>query len=314
MFIKSLQILLLISTCLSLWGCVKPDVILTNGAQLANYQVSIIQTDNKRVSIISIDDEDSLDMMETLLYDDKWVGKLYIKPGTRYIKVAYDDGHRQAQYVYFLNALPAHTYIVKNLIVENSISIWLEDSTSTAHIGKVVSSTNEPILDKSMRLDHSQYFVYIPPQEGSWIITSRNARQTSLARKGNRIDETYAINIQLIELPVINTEKDFINYIKNDHIPKIDSSALKLVKDEVYAYKARADYCLQYRYETAETRAIRQSSYDRSLVAEAAGFVCRHPAHKNLAINIDYAHRFYAGHNDEQLLQKTTNAFNNLLF
>ena len=71
MFIKSLQILLLISTCLSLWGCVKPDVILTNGAQLANYQVSIIQTDNKRVSIISIDDEDSLDMMETLLYDDK---------------------------------------------------------------------------------------------------------------------------------------------------------------------------------------------------------------------------------------------------
>ena len=204
--------------------------------------------------------------------------------------------------------------MIKHQIVNLSVFLWFEDINTSNPVGKVLASTNEPITDKNIVLDHSVYFTMKSPQEDGWIIAYRNSGQTAFAKEGSNTDETYAMNIILFELPALNSKEEFIKFIKVGREENTDSKRFKFKKDELEYFDGRADYCVSYHSVAEDTEAVKRSSNKETMILEMVGYVCRLPQNKNIGIDFDYSQRYYSGNQDGNLASKADKAFGTLKF
>ena len=132
----------------------------------------------------------------------------------------------------------------------------------------------------------------------NWVIAYRDKYQLSMARKGSNLDETYALSIFIFELPAIETEDAFLEYIKDGRKNDTDSKRFDIVKDEVSSYSDFSDFCVKYHSITLDKDAKKISKNKDPMALEMAGYVCRHPNNKNIGVNFDFSHRYYKGNED----------------
>ncbi len=90
-----------------------------------------------------------------------------LKPGSYEIAVKYWNGptfkqHIKSHYLFKLETLPGHTYQIKHQVFERSAKLWIEDLTTSKHVGKVIASMNEPISNQDEILDHSVFYTMKP--------------------------------------------------------------------------------------------------------------------------------------------------------
>lgn len=308
-----LRYLALLVTCSTILSCAQPRARMYDGPDLMPDQLSIIRTDDKKVSIVSIDGKKSVGFIEYMLHNSQWAGEISLKPGEHELYIRYDDSQRHSLYLIKLITLPGHTYLIKNLTYARSARLWLEDSDSKQHIGKITASTNEPI-DEETLIDHSVYYTFSPPRDEGWTIAYRNSTQTALAKEGSNLDETYAISIFVSELPNFASEEEFIDFLKKEKDKDTDSKRFKILKNDPQIYKGRGDYCVNYHSIVEDHMAAKKSSNKDPMFLETVDYICRHPKNKNIGIIFDYSHRYYSGHSDEQLTEDASTVFKQLDF
>lgn len=305
--------LLILTFCLLFAGCAQPSLKMQVDG-LAPEEISIIKTENKKISIVGVDGQKSVGFMSFMLHDGQWAGEASLRPGKHEFNIMYDDGHIKSLYLYNLVTHGGSSYMIKHQIVNKSIFLWFEDLNTEKPVGKVLASTNEPITDKNIILDHSVYFTMESPQEDGWIIAYRNTGQTAFAKEGSNTDETYGTNVILFELPVLNSREEFINFVKEGRKKATDSKRFNITKDELEYFDGREDYCVSYHSVAEDSEAVKRSRNKDIMILEMVGYLCRHPQNKNIGINFDYSQRYYPGHQDENLTTKAHGTFKSLKF
>jgi len=293
-------------------GCAPPSA-RKNVDGLATDQYSIIRSENNNVTIRLIDGERSVGFL-TFLFYGKWAGEASLDPGEHKFNIAYEDGHKKSLYLFKLSMLSGHAYIIKHQIVNNGISLWLEDQGTKEVVGKIIASTNEPITNRNFILDHSDYFTFTAPQGEGWIVAYRNKYQTALAKEGLNTDETYAINIILFELPNFSSKEEFVNYVRTGRERDTNSNRFKIINNELDSLSGEDKYCVSYHTISEDKEAVKRSSNNDPMLLEMVGNICRLPQNKNMAITNDYSHRYYPNHQDVQLKDKASKAFQSLKF
>ena len=295
-------------------GCAQPS-IKRQIEGLGPNEVSTIKTQNKKISIVAIDGEESVGFMEFMLHDGQWAGEALLRPGEHEFNIMYDDGHTKSQYLYNLVTDTGHTYIIKD-IGENSRSryLYFEDNSTNKSVGKILASINEPIINKNIILDQSVYFSMRPPQEDGWIITYRNDSQTTFAKEGDNPDETYVISIGLVEVPNLESKKKFLDLVESGQKKDTDPKRFNMLKYELTYFDGREDYCVKYHSIAEDKKPVKRSRNKNNMLLEIDGYVCRHPKNKNIAINFGYSKRYYPGNQDNNLTTKSRDIFESLNF
>lgn len=292
-------------------GCSQP--ILRMGVDgLSNNEISIIKTQNKNISIITVDGQRSVGLL-TYMFSD-WAGEARIKPGNHQLKIAYKKGQVISQYIYDLKTESGHTYLLKSHAGNLNASVWFEDIATGALVGNIIESSNEPITNKNKTLKNSNYYTFISPQKDNWTIAYRNQAQTHLAKNGNSLNETYAISIFPIQIPNFLTKQDFIEYIQQENKKGINPKRFNVTKFKVKPYNKRTDYCINYHSIAEDKKPVTKTHINKMMTLEIAGFICRHPDNKNIAINYGYSQRYYQGNQDKDLIDKSVKIFEQIKF
>lgn len=163
-------------------------------------------------------------------------------------------------------------------------------------------------------MDHSLYYKFLPPQGLGWTIVSRNNYHMSIVKKGKAKDESFAIYIQVSEIPTFETETDFLKFIKNGREKDTDKGRFNILKDEFLLFNELKDYCFKYHSVAEDKKPVKRSWNQNPIVLEMAGYICRHPENKNIAIAFDYSNRYYKGNNEKNFLEKSMMLFKQLKF
>lgn len=283
--------------CFLLVGCVQ-TTIKRKIEGLAPNEISTIKTENKSVSIVGID-------------GDKTSGsEALVGPGEH----EFDIAHGNSRYIYKLKTEPGSTYIIKHQLINYCSLLWFEEVITGKEIGKVLASICEPIRDFDDPLDNSVYFKMKPPQELGWVIASRSPTQTVFAKEGNNLDESYAIKVDVFELPNVNSFDEFKSYIMDGQEKDTDLNRFKIVKNEMSKFEEREDYCISYHFVAEDKKAVKRSKNKDMMLLEMIGYTCRHPENKNTGVNFDYSNRYYSGNRDEALNNKAHESFELLQF
>ncbi|MFA4830387.1 MAG: hypothetical protein WC855_03135 [Thermodesulfovibrionales bacterium] len=302
---------------LSLIGCVHSTVQIHDaGALPANERVTLV-TDSKDVTIERVDQKKVTTLRQ--LWDKKWDAEVQLEPGEHEIEAKYWNGptfkqHIESRYLFSLKGAAGHTYQIRHRVSERSAKVWIEDATSGQRVGRVIASQNESVDEPAEVFDHSVYFTMTQPEESGWIIPNRNSGSINFGKQGSGIDETYAVYIQLVELPKLATRDDFIEYVKAGRGKDLDRNRFTIVRDDIAYYEEREDYCISYHSISEDKNAHKQSNNKDPMLLEMIGFFCRQPQNKNIGIVFDYSHRYYAGHQDEKLPEKARITFEKLKF
>ena len=142
----------------------------------------------------------------------------------------------------------------------------------------------------------------------------RNGGYTGFVKEGGNLDETYAINVFLFEIPNFDSQDTFIDFVKAGREQDFDPKRFKIIKDDITSFEGREDYCASYHSVAEDKEAVKRSRNKEMMILEMAGYICRHPKNKNIGINFDYSHRYYSNNKDSALLDKSNKAFNKFEF
>ena len=296
-------------------GCAHSKIQLYDGEKLPTAEQATLITDSKDVTIAWIDDKNITTFQQ--LMNNKWDAEVFLKPGKYEIDTKFWNGptfkqHINSHYLFKLEALPGHTYQIKHRVVDKSAKLWIMDLTTSEQVGKILASENEPITENDAILKQSIYFKFSPPINEQWIVIYRNNYQTTLAKKGNKLDETYGINIMLFELPSLESKENFFEYVKADREKDKDSKRFNTIKDDMNYYQEFDDFCVGYHSAAEDKEAKKRSTNKKIMILEMVGYVCRHPKNKNIGVTFDFSHRYYKGNEDESLALRAKELFKNL--
>lgn len=144
-------------------------------------------------------------------------------------------------------------------------------------------------------------FTLMPPAETGWVVANMSKHNLSLAKRGNARDETYAIQVMLIQLPTFSNTKEFKKYVNIGFNKDTSKTRFKIISSNNDVVNINKLNCIKNIVKTEDTQAIKQSSNNNSMILEVVNYTCKHPTVKNAGANISYSHRYYAGNKDSEL-------------
>jgi len=306
--ISSLAVL---AFCLVLQGCVQPRVkIQVDG--LSPNEISIIRTENEKISIIGVDDKQSVGFLKYMF--GGWPQEVSLRPGKHKFNIIYSDYPVESKYLYNVDTRAGSTYMVKHQPEYRGTYVWFENMASGEPVSETVASMNEPITDKNNLLAQSVYFTLeVPPEEG-WVVMYRDNKEAGLAREGGGKDETYALSVFVFEIPSCNSKEEFMDFVKDFQGKDADAKRFNVIENETEYVDEMNYYCVRYHTVAEDKKPTRRSWSRAPMLLEMVGYICRHPENKNIGIVMDYSQRAYPGHQDEGLEEKAREIFGRLTF
>lgn len=157
-------------------------------------------------------------------------------------------------------------------------------------------------------------FTLLPPAEKGWLVANMSKYNLSLAKRGNAIDETYAIQVTLFQLPIFSNDGEFKNYVVDAFNKDTDSTRFNTISSSDELISINTLNCVKNRTATEDTQPVKQSSNNSSMVLEVVNYTCKHPTVRNAGVNISYSHRYYAGHADTELDSHSIKLMNDFKF
>ena len=128
------------------------------------------------------------------------------------------------------------------------------------------------------------------------------------------MDETYAIQVMLVQLPDLNNSEKLKQYIIEGFKKDSNSNRFKLIETKADVVQSNIGSCVKNMSKAEDTQAKKQSESTKSMILEIINLTCKHPAIKNAGVNISYSHRYYDGNKDPRLESKSKTVFDNFQF
>ena len=151
------------------------------------------------------------------------------------------------------------------------------------------------------------------PSEAGWSLVQVNNFGVAFGRQYGTVNETAIANTVIFKVDGFENDKDFLNYIASQREKQDDKKRFKIVSitNEQVSFKGAA--CLKYNglSEDHKNKGIDSTDFQ---YLKTAGYVCRHPANKALAFQMEISHRSQEKTFPQELISVGEEFFNNVQF
>ena len=141
-------------------------------------------------------------------------------------------------------------------------------------------------------------FSFIPPQEEGWVMTYRSDQKVEIGKRGDDIDESYAVMIQVLEIPDVQSDSEFLSFIKGQAADVQGRRRFIRIQNDVELSQGRGEYCAEFHVKSEDHEPVKRSDGEGPMILEEMGVICRHPDDEDKFIDFSYSHRYYPGDED----------------
>jgi hypothetical protein len=312
---------------MALAGCIpQPQTILPGRQGFLSGPPSVVRSQDRAVSIIKVDGQSSVSRLNFALHNSQFAGQVTIPSGDHEIIAAYNNlrvphlgNPVYSWYMFGVTTNPGRTYEIRYERAPQAASLWIEEPETHQHVGKILASRNEPILDPENRLTQSMLFTFAPLHEPGWTVDIREGVQTVLSKEGESRNERSIISIHVTNLPKLTSEKEFLAWFKETQESSRRDNGYdkeyKTLDNGMELFSGRRDYCVKY-HTLSENKTPTKIPFMSSEpdMSEVIGYICRHPDNKNFGINFGYIHKYEKGMEDPELDKKAADVFGRVDF
>jgi hypothetical protein len=153
----------------------------------------------------------------------------------------------------------------------------------------------------------------LPPQNGDWVVMAASGYQSSLASKGSNKNESFVVNVSIFQLPELDSDKKFLEYIVNSRASTPNTGRFENQENTENLSSLNGAICVKYHSISKDTNAKTQDG-KASMLLESIGYNCQHPKKNTIGVNIEYSSRYFASNEDPSLINDSAAFFNNIKF
>ena len=153
----------------------------------------------------------------------------------------------------------------------------------------------------------------LPPQNGDWVVMAASGYQSSLASKGSNKNESFVVNVSIFQLPELDSDKKFLEYIVNSRASTPNTGRFENQENSENLSSLNGAICVKYHSISKDTNAKIQDG-KASMLLESIGYNCQHPQKNTVGVNIEYSSRYFASNEDPSLINDSDAFFNNIKF
>jgi len=308
---KNRSVLLFLFVSFFIQSCVS----VYQGPAMNSDGIAVLKVIDKDTSISNIDGM-ATTSLPSYAIKGRFEQELTLLPGKHEI-VLIHGGWREtsSKAVYELEAQKGYTYLVQSKTVDKSTALWFEDEKSKERAGRILASSNEPVIEAVTLDTYASLYSFLPPKESGWIIQSRTYNRLVLWKEGSKENESFVISILNGQIPSFKIEKEFIDAVEERRSRALSSSPkrYKSIESTVDPGDA-ADFCFDS-YTLVEDHDAKRKSFRKDMMlAETAYHACSNPANQNMVTEIYYSHRYYPGDKGSDFMAKAKDVFNGLKY
>ncbi len=163
------------------------------------------------------------------------------------------------------------------------------------------------------RIQESGYSFAVPDEPG-WLLAGRTAERVVLGRRGRYTDETVIISAMLTHLPPLASADALAAYVKTAEAQDTSPERFKTLTHTVVPDPGHGTLCARSRIVAEDHHPRKVSSRPGYMILEIASLTCVHPDDPTVGVHITYSQRYYPGHEDPKLANKTKRLFGSLRF
>lgn len=169
------------------------------------------------------------------------------------------------------------------------------------------------IGDPAHRFVQSGYSL-VPTNEDDWVLAARSPYQLVLAKMGEQIDETFAIQATLIDLPELSTKEGIVEIVRQAQKANTDPNRFIAQKHEVSYVEISESPCGRSHMLASDNAAVKRSNSSEDMLLEMVTLICRHPKDSKIGISVTYSQRFYQKAKTPGFLEKANAVLNGVKF
>ncbi len=157
-------------------------------------------------------------------------------------------------------------------------------------------------------------FTFLSPNEVGWLRIQKTLYGAALAKRGQVVDESYAIQAVLLRLPRFDSDAAFLAYsihaVDNDTNP----GRFKILYNDDRLVAGQHGNCVRYVLKARDSDPLTVSGRQDPMLLEVVSFICRHPENPEIGISLSYSKRYYQSEAVEDLMPTATGLFDSLRF
>ena len=151
------------------------------------------------------------------------------------------------------------------------------------------------------------------PGEEGWSLVQANNVSVAFGRRYGTADETAIANTIIFRVDGFENDKEFLDYIAGQREKQDDKKRFKIVTITNEQVRFKDTACLRYSGLSEDHRSKGIDSADFQYL-KTAGYVCRHPANKAAAFQMEISHRSQKKAFPRELTTVGEDFFNNVRF
>lgn len=154
----------------------------------------------------------------------------------------------------------------------------------------------------------------LPPQNGSWAIITASGYQASIAKAGNKKNESLVANLYIYKLPEFPTDSAFLSHVEKGRAAEPDIGRFEVLKNDQMLTSLNGTNCVSYHSVSKDNSAHIQGGGTTTMLVENFGYHCKHPKNPAVGVNIEYSLRHFPDTSYSSLETDAKNFFSNVRF
>ena len=169
-------------------------------------------------------------------------------------------------------------------------------------------------------------YSFVPPGVDGWEMREpRDGEDVLMLEKGDGPNELNTLSSARYRFPAISSNQQLVDTTRGfmQYEPE-DSDRYRLIEHEIEPYTKRQTtpitfnslaLCALSRQTVADKQALLSDSAERGiLIRESRTLVCVHPSESDMAVVLNYSHRYQPGNRDPEFIEKADEVFESIAF
>ena len=169
-------------------------------------------------------------------------------------------------------------------------------------------------------------YSFVPPGAGDWEMRlPREGQDMLMLEQGGSPNELNTLSSTRYQFPIINSHQQLVDTTREvmEYRPA-DSERYALIEHEIEPYAKKETtpvtfnslaLCAVSRQTISDKLALLAESGERGLlIRESRTLVCVHPSESDMAVVLNYSHRYQPGNRDPEFINKANMVFESIAF
>jgi len=172
----------------------------------------------------------------------------------------------------------------------------------------------------------AQQYSFVPPGTDGWEMRApREGQDVLMIEKGAGPDELNTLSSSRYRFPIVNSHQELVDTTRGFmEFDPADAERYTVIEHEIDPYTKKPampinfnslTMCVVSRQVVADKQAIfLKSGKKGTMIRETQTLICVHPTERDVAVVLNYSHRYQPGNRDSEFIDKANQVFESVAF